>query len=458
MYRYKPVDVRDDQRYLSALCDRIERSLDEGTMPVDPYQDDRVFRAEMESIFTRSWVFVAHETEIPKASDFVTRRIGLDQVIVTRSGNRSINVLLNHCRHRGTPVCAEDAGNASHFRCPYHGWTYKNNGQFVGAPELKSAYGEAPDRTEWGLIRAARVDTIHGFIFVCLSEEGPELREYLGDAVWMLDTLFGLHPDGLKVLAPPERMIIRADWKSGAENFSGDTYHVGTSHYSATLTGFVGGDLRTGGDNAHGFLFENGHSFIGHTLPSWFGPMFKRWGYPAEFQKVMDLSKLDDLQRELLDTIPPTIGTIFPNFSFARFPTSPSPEEFPRAYTDIRMWQPLEPGVMELWHWQMEYVAMPEAEQRASYIAGQFAFGGGGMIEQDDTVLWEGAARFGRSPWARRDNIPLHFKQKRIDPDPDWRGPGQHFTTTYGEYMQEAFWRRWVHDIRAGLPTEATHD
>jgi phenylpropionate dioxygenase-like ring-hydroxylating dioxygenase large terminal subunit len=403
----------------------------------------------MDRIFTRSWVFVAHETEIPNPNDFVTRRIGLDRVIVTRSANGTINILLNHCRHRGTPVCLEDAGNASHFRCPYHGWTYKNNGEFFGAPDLTAAYGVRPDRTEWGLIKAPRVESIHGFIFACLSKDSADLREYLGGAGWMLDAVFGLHPDGLRALAPPERLVIRADWKSGAENFSGDTYHVATSHYSATLTGYFPGDVRENGAGAHGYLFDNGHSFVGHPLAEWFGPQFEYWGYPTELRKQMDFSHLNDVQREMIRSVPPTIGTIFPNFSFSRVPTSASPGELPRAYTDIRLWQPLEPGVMELWHWQMEYAFMPADYQRQSYIAGQFAFGAGGMIEQDDTVLWEGAARLAGSPWARRDDIPLNYKQKRSEPNRDWKGPGQHFTTTYGEYMQEGFWRRWLSDMRA---------
>ncbi|MBF7015295.1 Rieske 2Fe-2S domain-containing protein (plasmid) [Novosphingobium resinovorum] len=457
MYRYRPIDPDSEARYIEDLCDRIEQGLDGGEMPIDAYQDDRVFRAEMERVFTRSWVFIAHETEIPNSGDFVTRRIGLDQVIVTRTGKGEVHVMLNHCRHRGTSICAEDSGNATHFRCPYHGWTYKNNGDFVGAPEMSMAYGKRPDSKEWGLIKAPRVETTHGFIFACLSPNGPDLEEYLAGAGWMFDVLFGLHPDGMRVLAPPERFIIRSDWKSGSENFSGDSYHVGTAHYSATLSGFAAGDLRNNGDRADGFLFDNGHSFVGHNLPEWFGPEFAFWGYPPELREQMDLSNLDETQKWLLTSLPPTIGTIFPNFSFVRFPSPASPGEFPMAYTDVRVWQPIEPGVMEMWHWQLEYAFMPEDYQRQSYVAGQFAFGAGGMIEQDDSVLWEGVARLARSPWARRDAIPMHFKQKRSEPDLEWKGPGRHYTTTYGEYMQEGFWRRWVKDMRASV-TEVHND
>ena len=44
--------------------------------------DPAVFALEMERIFDRLWVFVAHESEIPNKGDFVVRYMGLDSVIV----------------------------------------------------------------------------------------------------------------------------------------------------------------------------------------------------------------------------------------------------------------------------------------------------------------------------------------------------------------------------------------
>jgi len=448
MYRYDSVIAETEASYVAQMCDRVERGLDEGLLPVEVFRDDRLFRAEMDRIFTRSWVFLGHDTEIPNPGDFMQRKIGLDRVIVSRSPNGQVNVLLNHCRHRGTEVCHEDSGNATRFRCPYHGWIYKIDGEFVGAPDMQAAYGGRLDSKQWGLLRAPHVDSIHGFIFACLSEEAPSLREYLGDAVWMFDAIFGLHPDGMKVLAPPERFVVRADWKSGAENFSGDAYHVGTAHYSATLSNFIPGDVRETGPNAAGYLFENGHGFIGHRLPTWFGPPFEYWGYPPELVAQFDLSHFDDAQKKMLVTVPPTIGTIFPNMSYLRFPQPASPGEFPIPFTNIRMWQPLEPGVMELWHWELNYKFMPDAYNDAAYIAGQFGFGSGGIFEQDDTAVWEGIAKAAASPWNRKKQVMLHYQQQRADPDPTWNGPGKFFGSIYGEYIQEAFWRRWLKDMR----------
>lgn len=453
MFKYNEVHAVDEASYIDALCDRVERSLDEGLLPVDVYSDDKVFRAEMERIFTRTWVFVAHDSEIPNSGDFVQRKIGLDQVIVTRGANGVVNVLLNHCRHRGTEVCHEDRGNASHFKCPYHGWIYKNNGDFVGAPDMRQAYGGRLDAKKWALLKAPKVESIHGFIFACLDENVPPLREYLGGAAWMLDCIFGLHPEGMVALGPPERFIVRADWKSGAENFCGDAYHVGTAHYSATLSGLIPGDVRETGPNARGYKFENGHSFIGHALHDWFGPPFAFWGYPPELQEQFDLSRFDEQQIEMMKKVPPTIGTIFPNFSFLRFPQPARPGEFPMAFTNIRIWQPSAPGVMELWVWEFDWKCAPQKHKDDSYLAGQFGFGAGGIFEQDDTAVWEGIARAATSPWNRRLGTQLHYGQVRVEPDPDWKGPGEYYPSIYGEYCQEAFWRRWLDDMRKGKRT-----
>lgn len=448
MHVYNSVSERSDAGYVAELCDRVEKSLDEGLLPVEVFNDERVFRAEMDRIFTSSWVFVAHDSEIPNAGDFVLRKIGLDSVIVSRSSKGEVNVLLNHCRHRGTEVCHEDRGNASHFRCPYHGWIYKNDGEFVGAPDMSLAYGKRENLKDAGLLKAARVDSIHGFIFACLDPDGPSLREYLGGAAWMLDCMFALHPEGMVALGPPERFTVRCDWKSGAENFSGDAYHVGTTHFSATLSGLIPGDVRETGPNAHGYVFENGHSFIGHALYDWFGPPFAFWGYPPDLQAQFDLSRFDAQQIEIMTKTPPTIGTIFPNFSYLRFPQPARVGEFPMAFTNIRMWQPSAPGVMELWVWEFDYKVASQAHKDNAYLAGQFGFGAGGIFEQDDTAVWEGIAKVGASPWARRVQNQLNYQQKRVDPDPEWKGPGQHFPSIYGEYAQEAFWRRWLNYMR----------
>lgn len=115
MFKYIQVSSGTDEEYVDHLCDRVEESINNGYLPIDVFNDEAVFRAEMERIYTRNRIFIAHETEIPNSGDYVLRRLDADKVIVTRDSENKINVLLNHCRHRGTEVCHNDRGNATRF-------------------------------------------------------------------------------------------------------------------------------------------------------------------------------------------------------------------------------------------------------------------------------------------------------------------------------------------------------
>lgn len=448
MYKFNPVSSGGARSDLDDLVQRVSSNMDEGLLPVDVFCDENVFRAEMTRIFGRVWIFVAHDSEIPKSGDYVLRKIGIDTVIVARDEQGQVGVMLNHCRHRGTEVCHEDQGNTRHFKCPYHGWAYNLKGEFVGAPHYAEAYGKPLDKKAWGLRRAPRVESLHGFIFACLSEDVAPLREYLGEAALVMDAIFGLHPQGMKAVAPPERFVVRADWKSGAENFCGDAYHVSTAHVSAGLSDFIP-DVRQVSVIARALDTGEANSFIAHEITQW-GPMFEHWAYPKEIVEQFDFSKVDPAMRELLKTSPPTIGTIFPNFSYLRFPQPCAPGGRPFPFTSIRMWQPVAPGVMELWNWQFEWVCAGEAIHKESYAGGVFGFGSGGIFEQDDTAVWEGIAKAAVSPWNRKDGVSFHYQQQRTEPNPDWKGPGEFYDNIYGERLQEGFWRRWVKEMRAG--------
>ena len=102
-----------------------------GLVSRDIFVNDDVYRLEIERIFDRTWVFLAHETEIPKPGDFVSRNLGQAPVVVVRDNDGTIHALLNSCRHRGAKVCRADSGNTRHFVCPYHGWTYERSGKLM---------------------------------------------------------------------------------------------------------------------------------------------------------------------------------------------------------------------------------------------------------------------------------------------------------------------------------------
>nr|NIO10104.1 Rieske 2Fe-2S domain-containing protein [Deltaproteobacteria bacterium] len=192
------------------------------------FVDPEIYDLESERIFAKCWLFVAHESEIPAAGDFVTRTMGEDPVIVWRGQDGKIRVFLNVCRHRGRKVCGEDLGKAAYFKCPYHGWTYNNTGELTSVPFFEGYQGNL-HKDGLGLYQALRVGIYHGLIFARWEADGESLNENLEEMAWVLDLVFG-RTEGLEVVGAPMRWVADANWKLGAANFAGDGQHTVTTH------------------------------------------------------------------------------------------------------------------------------------------------------------------------------------------------------------------------------------
>jgi phenylpropionate dioxygenase-like ring-hydroxylating dioxygenase large terminal subunit len=123
---------------------------------VSLYTNPAIFADEMDTIFHRGWVYVGHRGEIPNRGDFRLKRVGLQPVIMVRDQDGQVQLLLNRCRHRGATVCQEGQGNARSFRCMYHGWTYRLNGELSGVPAM-DAHGEGFKREDLSLLKVPRV-------------------------------------------------------------------------------------------------------------------------------------------------------------------------------------------------------------------------------------------------------------------------------------------------------------
>jgi phenylpropionate dioxygenase-like ring-hydroxylating dioxygenase large terminal subunit len=148
-----------------------------GMIPAHVYNDADIFALERSRVFTRAWVFLAHESEIPEPGDYVVRRIMEDSFIVVRDESGEVRVLFNMCLHRGMQVCRAEMGNASHFRCPYHGWSYRNDGKLIGLPFHGDAYGGEDGFQKRGqtLLPAPASDSYNGLVFASLDPEAPPL-------------------------------------------------------------------------------------------------------------------------------------------------------------------------------------------------------------------------------------------------------------------------------------------
>jgi phenylpropionate dioxygenase-like ring-hydroxylating dioxygenase large terminal subunit len=205
--------------------DRVHRSI---------YTDQAIFEAEMSRIFGATWVYLAHESEIPESNDYVTRRLGLRPVIVVRDANGELRVLYNRCTHRGTTLCRNERGSARNFQCPYHGWNFANNGKLRGVPWPDGYSADIKD-PRFNLAQAPRVQSYRGFIFATLNMEAPDLVQWLGPITRPIDEWLDRNPGGKIVVCEANRFKYKGNWKLAYDN-SSDGYHVIYSHRSLLET------------------------------------------------------------------------------------------------------------------------------------------------------------------------------------------------------------------------------
>src|SRR5262245_60091174 len=144
----------------------------EGTVSREVFISDDVYHRELERIFERGWIFLALEDEIAAPGDYVTRTLGDAPVIVLRDGQGTIHALLNSCRHRGSKLCRADSGNARRLVCPYHGWSYEQNGRLI-TTTFDDHMPADMDFSRWGLVRVPRLESHKGLIFASWNEEVP---------------------------------------------------------------------------------------------------------------------------------------------------------------------------------------------------------------------------------------------------------------------------------------------
>jgi phenylpropionate dioxygenase-like ring-hydroxylating dioxygenase large terminal subunit len=211
----------------------IEDKFDPGSLVKDDrvhtslYTSAEIFELEMDRIFKSTWVWVAHESEIPLSGNFRRSFVGRQPVIVTRDREGEIHVLLNRCRHRAASLCEKQKGKTSVFVCPYHGWSYNLDGKLRSVPHA-SVYGDDFDKADFPLI-SLRVEIYQGMIFATFNDAAEPLLDFLGPARKWMDLFMKQGAGyGVKVLGE-HRFRFRGNWKIQLENTT-DAYHFPIVH------------------------------------------------------------------------------------------------------------------------------------------------------------------------------------------------------------------------------------
>ncbi|MDR3509519.1 MAG: aromatic ring-hydroxylating dioxygenase subunit alpha [Caulobacteraceae bacterium] len=217
--------------------------LGDGPIPVEPYISPEYYKREQEKIFSKVWLCVGREQELPKAGDYKVKRLDAAKtsVILMRGKDMRIRAFHNACAHRGNTVVTETgeetfgASKAAIVTCRFHGWVYGADGALKLVPQESNFYDCF--RKEDNGLAPIHVDTWEGFIFVNVAQTpDATLAEFLGEYAGH----FAGFPFDKLSYEFTYRTYLDCNWKVAHDAFA-EAYHVETIHAGSFPNAFCGG-------------------------------------------------------------------------------------------------------------------------------------------------------------------------------------------------------------------------
>jgi nitrite reductase/ring-hydroxylating ferredoxin subunit len=98
----------------------------------DRYTSYDWHRREVEGLWKRVWQMACREEQIAEVGAHIIYELAELSYIVVRTAPDEIKAYVNACLHRGRQL-KDHGGRCSEFRCPFHGFTWALDGQFVDA-------------------------------------------------------------------------------------------------------------------------------------------------------------------------------------------------------------------------------------------------------------------------------------------------------------------------------------
>jgi hypothetical protein len=309
------------------------------------------------------------------------------------------------------------------------------------------------------------VDTFAGLIFAAWDPVAPSLDEWLGPFKWYLSLMFDRTEAGLESVGPPQRFVIKANWKCAGEQFNADGYHTLTLHRSLLELGVIGSGMTgdavaeemapamygvdVGAPQGHGlrcipaettFRMLMGKSAEGLSTME----KLRRLPPPGlTAAMVEELPKrFSDAEMRVLSSCSPQVGGLFPNSGYLVIP-SPQPDGTMSANISWHTFVPRATGEFEYINWTFVERDAPQEVKDAMARASIRSLGTSGTVEQDDAEAWPSMQRCATGAMGRRQTLKYQAILGENKP-PDWPGGGYVYDGFTKDDSQWHWWLRWL--------------
>jgi phenylpropionate dioxygenase-like ring-hydroxylating dioxygenase large terminal subunit len=190
------------------------------------YTSREFFGQEFDQMWTKTWLLLGREDELPTPGDWQREDIGPESIIMVRQADATIKAFYNVCQHRGNRLVLGEKGSSKRFVCQYHSWAYALDGALNFAQDAE----DFPQGNPCDKVRLAEVacETFAGFIWVNMDSNAGSLRDYLGP-IW---DDWSMYPIAEMKRYQAYTVNVPCNWKVIQDNFN-ESYHLRSVHPQA---------------------------------------------------------------------------------------------------------------------------------------------------------------------------------------------------------------------------------
>jgi phenylpropionate dioxygenase-like ring-hydroxylating dioxygenase large terminal subunit len=192
------------------------------TIPASNYFDPERWQREVDMIFKRVPLLLAMTAEIKEVNTYKAIDVVGMPVLISRGADGIARAFVNMCSHRGAQLVDPGVGTARRFACPYHNWTYNQEGDLVGVFK-QDDFGQL-DTSCLGLTQLPIAERA-GLIWVTLSPDSKlDFDAFFAGYDEMLEfcDFTSMNHFGTRILAGP-------NWKISFDGYV-DFYHLPILH------------------------------------------------------------------------------------------------------------------------------------------------------------------------------------------------------------------------------------